>query len=318
MILTLLPLMASADDSGSCGTNVTYTYVESTHTLTISGNGAMDDYTWDNHPGWYSYRSEIVKIVIENGVTSIGNEAFNGCSLTSITIPNDVTSIGNRAFFGCSRLPSVIIPDSVTYIGSYAFCGCSGFSSVTIPKSVMSIGDHAFFNCGGLTSLTISNGVSSIGDYAFFGCSRLSSVTIPNSVTSIGSSAFQNCNELTSVVILGNVKSIGSGTFARCAKITDLYCHAEKVPSTRRDAFNNSYVEKATLHVPASALEAYKTTMPWSTFGTIVSIEDEAVAISTIADSNSPSGHVCNLQGQRLSSTRRGLFIRDGKKYVVK
>ncbi len=226
MILTLLPLMASADDSGSCGTNVTYTYVESTHTLTISGNGAMDDYTWDNHPGWYSYRSEIVKIVIENGVTSIGNEAFNGCSLTSITIPNDVTSIGNRAFFGC--------------------------------------------------------------------------------------------NELTSVVILGNVKSIGSGTFARCAKITDLYCHAEKVPSTRRDAFNNFYVEKATLHVPASALEAYKTTMPWSTFGTIVSIEDEAVAISTIADSNSPSGHVCNLQGQRLSSTRRGLFIRDGKKYVVK
>ena len=143
-------------------------------------------------------------------------------------------------------------------------------------------------------------------------------MTIPNSVTSIGDNAFLACNELTSVVILGNVKSIGSGTFARCAKITDLYCHAEKVPSTRRDAFNNSYVEKATLHVPASALEAYKTTMPWSTFGTIVSIEDEAVAISTIADSNSPSGHVCNLQGQRLSSTRRGLFIRDGKKYVVK
>ena len=80
----------------------------------------------------------------------------------------------------------------------------------------------------------------------------------------------------------------------------------------------NSYVEKATLHVPASALEAYKTTMPWSMFGTFVSFEDEAVDISTIADSNRASGQVYNLQGLRLSRTQRGLYIRDGKKYVVK
>ena len=102
LVMMFLPMVAMADDSGTCGTNVTYTYVESTHTLTISGTGSMTNYAWNSYAPWYNYRSEIVKVIIENGVTSIGYEAFSGCSgLTSITIPNSVTSIGGWAFGDC-------------------------------------------------------------------------------------------------------------------------------------------------------------------------------------------------------------------------
>ena len=149
ILAVILPVIASADDSGTCGENVTYTYVESTHTLTISGTSSMANYNpWNSYAPWYNYRSEIVKAIIEDGVTSIGSYAFSGCSgLTSVTIPNSVTSIGDEAFYKCSGLTSVTIPNSVTSIVSYAFSGCSGLTSVTIPNSVTSIGDSAFEYC---------------------------------------------------------------------------------------------------------------------------------------------------------------------------
>ena len=108
------------------------------------------------------------------------------------TIQEGVTSIGDCAFRGCSSLNSVTIPSSVMSIGGDAFAGCSGLASVTIPNSVTSIGGDAFAGCSGLTSVTIPNSVTSIGSFAFSGCSGLTSITIPNSVTSIGYGAFYN------------------------------------------------------------------------------------------------------------------------------
>ncbi len=122
----------------------------------------------------------ITNLVIPEGVTSIGSEAFRGCSsLTSITIPSSVTSIGSYAFQNCSSLTSITIPSGVTSIGSYAFYNCSSLSSITIPSSVTSIGDLAFYNCSSLTSVTIPDSVTSIGSEAFRGCSSLTSITIP-------------------------------------------------------------------------------------------------------------------------------------------
>jgi hypothetical protein len=125
-------MSAMADDSGKCGVNVTYVYTESNKTLTISGSGNMYDYkpTYSqvNRPSsrpWYSYCSEILNVIIENGVTSIGAYTFKGCiSLTSITIPNSVTSIEDCAFGSCISLVSVTIPNSVKSIGYHAFEYC--------------------------------------------------------------------------------------------------------------------------------------------------------------------------------------------------
>ena len=177
--------------------------------------------------GEYSGEVIIPESVVYEGnaysVTSIGKEAFYGCSgLTSVTIPNSVTSIGNYAFFSCYNMTSVTIPNSVTSIGDYAFCGCSGLTSVTIPNSVTSIGEMAFGGCSGLTSVTIPNSVTSIGDNAFYGCSGLTSVTIPNSVTSIGYWAFSDCSGLTSVTIPNSVGGIGYETFAGCSGLTSV------------------------------------------------------------------------------------------------
>ena len=101
-LFTLIVAICATTLAWRCGSNATYTYVESTGTLTISETGAMKDYDLDNRPPWYNYCSSIKKVVINNGVTSIGSYAFYNCTkLTSVTIPNSVTSIGESAFDDC-------------------------------------------------------------------------------------------------------------------------------------------------------------------------------------------------------------------------
>ncbi len=224
---------------------------------------------------WYAFRgcSGLTSVTIPNSVTSIGNYVFCNCSgLTSVTIPNSVTTIGSYAFNGCTGLTSVTIPNSVTSIGWYAFQYCSGLTSVTIPNSVTSIAEGAFDGCSGLTSVTIPNSVTSIGISAFRGCSGLTSVTIPNSVTSIRNYAFSGCSKLESLSIGSGVKNIGSQAFASCAELVEVYCYAESVPTTQSDAFNGSYVEYATLHVPDASVASYAQTAPWSGFKSVIGL----------------------------------------------
>ncbi len=169
------------------------------------------------------FGNQVKEYIIGDGVTSIGDGAFHGCSgLTSMIIPNSVTSIGSSAFSGCSGLMSMTIPNSVTSIGSSVFSGCSGLTSMTIPNSVTSIGSSAFSGCSGLTSMTIPNSVMSIGDNAFYGCKNLTSIEIPNSVTSIGSSAFSGCSGLTSMTIPNSVTCIGTNVFSGCSGLTSV------------------------------------------------------------------------------------------------
>ena len=128
-----------------------------------------------------AYPSATGDVTIPDGVTSIGNRAFqSNSSLASVTIPDSVTSIGNFAFSGCSSLESIVIPDSVTSIGDYAFDGCSKLTSVVIPDSVTTISYGAFEGCRSLESIVIPDSVTSIGSYAFYGCSSLTSVTFKN------------------------------------------------------------------------------------------------------------------------------------------
>ncbi|MCR4671782.1 MAG: leucine-rich repeat domain-containing protein [Lachnospiraceae bacterium] len=192
-------------DSGDCGadgSNVTWTF-DDEGLLTISGNGAMADYTEDGAP-WNSQSSDIISVYIDDGVTSIGTSAFYYCfMITSITIPDSVTSIGESAFNGCSSLTSITIPNSVTSIGYAAFKGCSSLTSITIPEGVTSIETSTFSGCRSLTSITIPEGVTSIGLYAFTNCSSITSITIPDRVTSIEYCAFSDCISLTDVYYSG-------------------------------------------------------------------------------------------------------------------
>ena len=218
--------------------------------------------------------TNLTSITIPGSVTSIGGSAFWGCSnLTSITIPESVTSIGYVAFDGCTSLTSVTIPNSVTRIAESAFSGCESLTSVTIPESVTSIEFGVFGYCSSLTSVTIPNSVIRIEGSAFRECNSLTSITIPESVTSIGWYAFYGCKSLASIIIPESVTSIGEATFKGCSSLTDVYCHAENVPETNSNAFNNSSIEKATLHVPAGSVTKYKTIAPWKNFKSIVAIE---------------------------------------------
>ena len=222
-----------ADNSGSCGTDVSYSYVESTHTLTISGTGAMADYPNPSERPWNSYVEEIETVIIENGVTSIGDCAFDYCEgLTSVAIPASVTSIGVGVFYGCLGLTSVTIPASVTSIGYDAFRSCSSLTSVTIPASVTSIGVGVFANCSNLATMTVETGntfydsrnscnaiIEKESNTLIIGCNGS---TIPGDVTSIGESSFIGCDGLTTITIPASVTSIGDYAFDGCSNLATM------------------------------------------------------------------------------------------------
>ena len=243
-------------DSGSCGENVYWTLYNDGK-LQISGTGKMSDYSAAFRAPWISAR----EVYIEDGVTSIGVNAFNLCALESITIPksvtsigmdafrycrnlesitipNGVTSIGIHAFEHCNNLKSVIIPESVTNIKTEAFLECSSLESITIPKSVANIERFTFYKCSSLESITISNGVISIGENAFELCNNLKSITIPNSVTSIGMNAFGYCRNLESIVIPNSVTSIGPFAFDGCSNLESIMI-PNSVTSIGENAFKD-------------------------------------------------------------------------------
>lgn len=171
--------------SGTCGENLTWNFDADSGKLTISGSGEMEDYTQtiDSAP-WSAARYDIQTAVIEPGVTSIGEDAFNGCDkMTSVSLPATLREIHARAFLECSSLQSVTIPNSVESIGRDVFYKCTSLDNIVIPGNVETIEDGTFSNCTSLTNVTISNGVKVIYDGAFFECSSLTELKLPASVT---------------------------------------------------------------------------------------------------------------------------------------
>ena len=205
---------------GQCGDDVYWTIDLDTFALTVSGTGPM--WNWSSssvdRPGT-GYRDRITSVVIEDGVTTVGDFAFYACDLTTATFPGSLTSIGECAFWNCHNLTGVSLPGSLTTIGRGAFDSCYILMSVTIPDSVTTVGNTAFGYCYGLTSVTIPNSVTSLGSFVFDHCESLTSVTIPDSVTTIGSNAFAQCKSLTSVTIPDSVTTIGSAAFSRCSSL---------------------------------------------------------------------------------------------------
>ena len=237
---------ATIVDSGKCGDNVTYT-LDSDGLLTISGKGSMYGYSWKS-----------------DGDKLVTTAPWGSKKLTQVVISDGVTSIGEYAFSGCTGLMSIAIPDGVTSIGDYAFYDCTGLMSITIPDGVTSIGEDAFYNVpnivysGNLSgapwgaralngfvedglvyedssktkllacsaskegTVVIPSSVTSIGEYAFSHCTGLTSITLPDGVTNIGRGTFFMCSSLTSITIPDGVTSIGANAFRGCSSLTSI------------------------------------------------------------------------------------------------
>ena len=164
--------------------------------------------------------SRLLRVSIPNSVKKIGHNAFEDCSaLTSVTIPDSVIKIGVNAFKDCVSLTRIIFPQSVTRIDEGAFEGCSSLTSVVIPRSVTKIDEFTFSRCKSLTNLRIPNSVREIGGAAFADCSSLTSVSIPDSVTEIDDSAFYGCSSLKNVTIGHSVTRIGPQAFEDCSSL---------------------------------------------------------------------------------------------------
>ncbi len=174
---------------GSCGEGLSYALMKD-KVLIISGSGPMEDYAAKDDTPWNPFRTEIRKIVVEEGVASIGKNAFFAAeNVTDISLPSTLTQIGNGAFSG------------------------TGIFSVVIPGNVTTLGDGCFMDCRSLTSVALSDGLKTIGAYAFMLCSGLRTVEIPATVTVIGADAFNMCQGLETITFLGPAPAFGEDCF---------------------------------------------------------------------------------------------------------
>ena len=257
MMLTFLPVGAvtafAEDPEWSCGANasniVTAHFNSASSTLTFSGEGAMENYQIMHYVApWKEISNQIKKIVIGNGVTSIGSNAFYQCSDMQATLDlsdaKALTSIGNNAFYGCKKLTgSLKIPDSVTEIGAEAFLDCNDLSgNFELPEGLQSVGNDAFYNCYNLTGgLKLPDTVTSIGTGAFYNCAKLDGyLVLSNSLTKIPQNAFNHCVNLKvedKLVIPNSVTVIENSAFARCSSLTGDLEIPDTVTSIEDNAF---------------------------------------------------------------------------------
>lgn len=176
MVLTLVPMSAFAEDalSGECGENLTWSFDEENGELTITGSGAMTNYSAASSAPWDTIRDDIKKIMVDEGVTSIGNDTFTGCkNVAEVTLPDSLAKIGDSAFRDCTSLTDIAIPDDVMSLGHYAFYGCKDLTELKLGDNVKTMGNYAFAKCTGIRIITASDALTNIGKKAFDGCEAL-------------------------------------------------------------------------------------------------------------------------------------------------
>jgi len=272
--------------SGTCGENLTW-WLDNNGVLTVSGAGDMTNFASLSLVPWFDYRFRITSVVLENGVTSVGDYAFYYCrNMTRVVLPEGIASIGDDAFELCQALGAVAFPESLEHIGKDAFSECNSLTSVTIPAAVSEINKCAFEECAALESIwvspenqfyasdehgllfskemtilyvcpaafagdyTVPDTVTDIADFAFESCVGLTGVTIPGSVLHIGEEAFQNCESLAAVTLGEGLEYIGECAFQNCPALTEISIPAT-VHDVEEEAFEGSGLTDVT--VPGDA-----------------------------------------------------------------
>lgn len=212
------------------GGNVQYVFDISTGVLRISGYGEMEDFLVDAGDEYefadrlspFYWEESIEKVIIEQGVTSIGRGAFVKCkNLKIVTIASTVKNIQPFAFYQCEKLTSVSLPVNLSTIGVAAF-GASGLTAISLPKNITKIPERTFAWCSNLTSVEILGNVTEIGVWAFFRCYSLTSITLPKNMDLIDSGAFKECTSLQSIDMPERLTKFGSNVFEDCSSLKSL------------------------------------------------------------------------------------------------
>ncbi len=246
-VLAVSPITAHAVESGTTGSCMWE--LDDAGTLTISGNGPMADYYKVSDVPWYEYRYTINKIVIKEGVTFIGNKAFDYNYANTVTIPSTVKRIGDGAFRG-TNLHEVEIPDSVTYIGEDCFRSCGSLYAVKLSKNLTELSKQVFCQCKALTEINIPEGVEIIGIGAFNDCPKLKKVTLPSTVKEIRRFAFCECPELREINLEDTkLETVEEDAFRDCPKLTKVNL-PETVNTIDSHAFG--YTKKADSYTEVS------------------------------------------------------------------
>ncbi len=308
-------------------------------TIEINNNALVSRQQTGNENGnmisiqWMLGNSSVEEIILGEDVTSIGDNAFSGCFMHSIKMSDSVTSIGDYAFNGCSQLTSIELSNNLEYIGKWAFTICERLPSVTIPQSVKCIDLIAFYWCNRLTKVEInSNEVVARENEQFYTLTscfgkQVKEFVLGEDVKKIAWIACSESENLTTVTISSNLTCVEDSAFHKCTSLADMYCYAEQVPEMGKDVFVDSNYKNATLHVPASSVEAYRNAEQWKDFGNIVALTDEdpkPTGISTMEYAPMATNKaIYDLQGHQLTQPKRGLNIirmSDGKtrKVIVK
>ena len=175
----LAPQASAAAMSGTCGENLRWSFDETTGVLTITGSGAMDDYSYETKIPWISLRYRITGIRLPEGLTNIGEMAFSNCArFTELTIPGSVTRIGKHAFTSAQALTKLTLPDGLREIGEYAFFDCVSLKDVTIPDGVESIEAAAFSQCGSLEQILLPASLTRLDNAVFSYCAKLREIRV--------------------------------------------------------------------------------------------------------------------------------------------
>lgn len=290
MILSLMPVsavtaFAEGENNGAVkiiaegncgaannGTNLSWK-LENNGVLTISGDGAMKDYSGSytfTRPGWYQHKDEIKSVVFDGEITRIGVLAFDECTnIKNVrykdytgpadnALPESVKTIGQYAFSDTGVTGTLKLPENLTAIGYSAFSGCTKLTgSLTIPTGVKKIEKNTFYKCGFTGTLTIPEGVETIGESAFDGCSSLTGdLKIPDTVTEVGKYAFQNCSGFQGKLFLSNsLSEICFGTFWGCSGLTGSLTIPKNVTKIDGCAFRECKHLIGDLNIPDTVTE---------------------------------------------------------------
>lgn len=238
LVLTAIPVTFAAEAEGSCGANVQWTLENGR--LTVSGSGAMDNFSKNDPAPWYELRQQIRSVEITSGVTSIGSQAFYDCgNLTAVTMADSVAKINRFAFLNCTKLTQVTLSGGLTAIGDSAFEGCTALSAIRLPHFLTKIGERAFYRCEALGGITIPAGVTELGPMAFGYCYRLSVANIEAPLKSLPYWLFYGCINLQTVSLPDTVENIEENALAECPKLSDVQGNlSDKVQQQISDAMD--------------------------------------------------------------------------------